>query len=625
MPPSSPRISPPDTATASLFSGLDLVVAPGDVIGLVGANGAGKSTLLRTARRARRAGARHAAAQPADRHRRLPAAGARAAARARRCATFLARRTGVAARSAALDAATEALVDGRARRRRRATPTRLERWLALGGADLDERAEEVAADLGLGVDLDQPMTALSGGQAARAGPGLAAAVSRYDVFLLDEPTNDLDLDGLERLERFVTGLRAGTVVVSHDREFLARTVTRVRRARPRPAAGHASTAAATRPTWRSARSPAGTPARTYEEYADTRAGAARRGPACSAPGWRRASATPGARPPTTTRSAASSAPRRREKQAAKARQTERLIERLDVVEEPRKEWELRMEIAAAPRAGAVVATLRGAGGPARRLHPRPGRPADRLGRPGRDHRRQRLGQVDAARPRCSAGCRWTRARDARPRGAWSARWTRRAGCSSATSRCWTRSAPRCRHWPRRRAHPAGQVRPDAPTHVLRPAATLSPGERTRAALALLQARGVNLLVLDEPTNHLDLPAIEQLESALATYPGTLLLVTHDRRMLDAVHTTRRVTVRRWTRHAVVSTGARQPRDRGADRAPTAAGSGQLFAHGELHRTAVVHRGVELLVVEELRRIRVEEEPGAGGSSTWSPASGSGRG
>ena len=70
----------------------------------------------------------------------------------------------------------------------------------------------------------------------------------------------------------------------------------------------------------------------------------------------------------------------------------------------------------------------------------------------------------------------------------------------------------------------------------------SPGERTRAALALLQARGVNLLVLDEPTNHLDLPAIEQLESALAHYPGTFLLVTHDRRMLDAVHTTRRLEV-----------------------------------------------------------------------------------
>jgi ATPase subunit of ABC transporter with duplicated ATPase domains len=50
------------------------------------------------------------------------------------------------------------------------------------------------------------------------------------------------------------------------------------------------------------------------------------------------------------------------------------------------------------------------------------------------------------------------------------------------------------------------------------------------------------LVLDEPTNHLDLPAIEQLESALAGYPGTLLLVTHDRRMLSAVQTNRRITV-----------------------------------------------------------------------------------
>jgi ATPase subunit of ABC transporter with duplicated ATPase domains len=50
----------------------------------------------------------------------------------------------------------------------------------------------------------------------------------------------------------------------------------------------------------------------------------------------------------------------------------------------------------------------------------------------------------------------------------------------------------------------------------------------------LQARGVNLLVLDEPTNHLDLPAIEQLEEALESYEGALLLVTHDRRMLENV-------------------------------------------------------------------------------------------
>ncbi len=77
-------------------------------------------------------------------------------------------------------------------------------------------------------------------------------------------------------------------------------------------------------------------------------------------------------------------------------------------------------------------------------------------------------------------------------------------------------------------------------HVLRPADELSPGERTRASLAVLMSNGSNLLVLDEPTNHLDLPAIEQLEQALDTWDGTLLLVTHDRRFLDAVRIDRTI-------------------------------------------------------------------------------------
>ena len=98
----------------------------------------------------------------------------------------------------------------------------------------------------------------------------------------------------------------------------------------------------------------------------------------------------------------------------------------------------------------------------------------------------------------------------------------------------------------------GQVRQEARTllakfglgagDVLRPAGSLSPGERTRADLALLAQAGANLLVLDEPTNHLDLPAIEQLEQALGQYDGTLLLVTHDRRLLERVQVTRHLTV-----------------------------------------------------------------------------------
>jgi ATPase subunit of ABC transporter with duplicated ATPase domains len=75
--------------------------------------------------------------------------------------------------------------------------------------------------------------------------------------------------------------------------------------------------------------------------------------------------------------------------------------------------------------------------------------------------------------------------------------------------------------------------------VLRPGRSLSPGERSRAAIALLAARGVNAVVLDEPTNNLDLEAIEQLELALQSYEGAAVLVTHDRRFLeafDATHT-----------------------------------------------------------------------------------------
>jgi ATPase subunit of ABC transporter with duplicated ATPase domains len=72
--------------------------------------------------------------------------------------------------------------------------------------------------------------------------------------------------------------------------------------------------------------------------------------------------------------------------------------------------------------------------------------------------------------------------------------------------------------------------------------SLSPGERTRAGLALLTARGVNCLILDEPTNHLDLEAIEELETALETYEGCLIVVTHDRRFLERLAVTRTITL-----------------------------------------------------------------------------------
>jgi len=68
----------------------------------------------------------------------------------------------------------------------------------------------------------------------------------------------------------------------------------------------------------------------------------------------------------------------------------------------------------------------------------------------------------------------------------------------------------------------------------KPVVALSGGERRRLALALVVASGANLLVLDEPTNHLDLESREALEAALDAFPGTVLLVSHDRALLDAV-------------------------------------------------------------------------------------------
>ncbi|MEU4097397.1 ABC-F family ATP-binding cassette domain-containing protein [Streptomyces sp. NPDC026673] len=520
-----------------LFSGLDLVVAPGDVIGLVGANGAGKSTLLRMlAGLSAPEQGQLRLSPPTATVGHLPQEPERRADETVRA--FLARRTGVAAAQAALDAATQALVDG--------TPGAddayndgLERWLALGGADLDERSEEITDALGLTVGLDLPMTALSGGQAARAGLA-SLLLSRYDVFLLDEPTNDLDLDGLERLETFVKGLKAGTVVVSHDREFLTRTVNRVveldlaQQQVNTYGGGYASYLEERETARRHARE-------EYEEYADTKAGLearARMQRNWMEHGVRNARRKASDNDKIGRKLRAEST----EKQASKARQTQRMIERLDVVEEPRKEWELRMEIAAAPRAGAVVATLRGAEvrrGSGFTLGPVDLQIdwADRvaitgangsgkstllaalLGRVALDAGASHLGpgvvvgEVDQARKLFLGGESLLDAFGAEVPD------TSPADVRTLLAKFGLKAA-----------------------HVLRPAATLSPGERTRAALALLQGRGVNLLVLDEPTNHLDLPAIEQLESALASYDGTLLLVTHDRRMLEAVHTTRRISV-----------------------------------------------------------------------------------
>jgi ATPase subunit of ABC transporter with duplicated ATPase domains len=516
-----------------LFAGLDLVVAPGEVLGLVGPNGSGKSTLLRILAGLRAPDAGTVSVTPptstlgylAQEHEHGAGESVR---------ELLGRRTGVAAAEAGLRAAEQALAEERPSSDE-AYSAALDRWLALGGADLEERRAATLADLGLEVDLDLPMSVLSGGQRARVGLA-ALMLSRYDAFLLDEPTNDLDIDGLDHLEEFVQSLAAPVVVVSHDREFLARTVTKVveiDRSLQRIVVygGTYEAYLEERATARRQASDA------YADYANRRSeleARARRQRAWMAKGVKNA------RRKARDRDKIGRAFRveTTEKQATKVRQTERLIERLQEVVAPRKEWKLQFTIAAAPRSGDVVAVARGAtvelgtfrlgpidlqlglkdrvaitgpngGGKSTLLALLLGRVAPTQGSvtPGSG---VVIGEVDQAR----------------------AAFLTEAPTADVFARClpdWTTAGVRTLL--AKFGIGTGPVQ--------RPAASLSPGERTRVGLALLQARGVNLLVLDEPTNHLDLEAIEQLEQALEAFDGTVLLVTHDRRMLDTVRLTRR--------------------------------------------------------------------------------------
>ncbi|MGX1806401.1 ABC-F family ATP-binding cassette domain-containing protein [Nocardia sp. NPDC055321] len=518
----------------TLFADLDLVLAPGDVIGLVGVNGAGKSTLLRMLAQGDAPEGEITLSPPDATVGYLTQEPERVEGES--VLEFLRRRTEVAAAQLAMDAAAERLAEGG---EDEFSPA-LERWLALGGADLEQRAEEIAAELGLTDSLphglDTPMTVLSGGQAARAGLA-SVLLSRFDILLLDEPTNDLDLNGLARLEQFVTGVREPLMVISHDREFLARTVNRIveldlaQQQVGQYDGGYESYLEEREIARRHVRE-------AYDEYADTKAGLEAR--AGMQRNWmehgvrnaRRKSKQDSDKLGRKARAEAT------EKQASKVKQTMRRIERLEAVEEPRKEWELRMSIAAAPRSGSVVATLNGASvtrgdftlGPVTVQVDY----GDRIVLTGANGAGKStllallLGKTAPDSGTAALGSGVAIGEVDQARGLFRGNDTL-ADTFSALIPDWPEAEVRTL------LAKFGLRGP----HVLRPNDTLSPGERTRAALALLQARGVNLLVLDEPTNHLDLAAIEQLEQAVESFTGTVLLVTHDRRMLDNVRATRR--------------------------------------------------------------------------------------
>ena len=502
---------------AVVLANVSLSVEAGDRVGVVGSNGIGKSTLLRAL----------AGLEPVDGGSviRVPPSASvgflpqeQDHVPGETLRQYVGRRTGIAPLARRLEAIAARLEAEPGLAAEYAST--LDRFVTLGGPDLDARARQAFGELGLRAELDEEVSALSGGEAARAALA-TILLSRFDVLLLDEPTNDLDFAGLERLEAFLDATPAGVALVSHDRAFLGRTVDRVveleegtrtarvygggweefERMRARAREEHH----ASYERYRAER-------RRFEELRSVRRDQARTG---------------------------GKQANRRATHAlmSKTRSAAKRLERLDAarVEKPWEPWELRLDLATGRRSGDVVVRL--ARAVVRRGEFRLGpvdldvRWGDRLAVVGANGsgKSTLLGALVGRFP-LAAG-------------------TRRAGPSVVFGELRQEREVLTDSKTLLDAFLglSGVNRESARTllakfglgagDVLRPAPSLSPGERTRAEVALLAARGVNCLVLDEPTNHLDLPAIEELESALDGYDGTLLLVSHDRRLLAGVRLT----------------------------------------------------------------------------------------
>ncbi len=499
-------------AAVQVLDRVSLVVSPGDRIGIVGPNGIGKSTLLRVLAGleapdrgdvVRSGTIGYLPQEPEAR----PGETVRA---------YLARRTGVGAAEVDMDALAARLQ--REPELALDYSAALDRFLTLGGEDFDARAGAVLSDVGLAQRAGRDVASLSGGEAARAALA-AILLARFDVFLLDEPTNNLDFAGLDRLERFLEGLDAGVVLVSHDRAFLDRTVTRVveieaETRKVREYAGSWSDYEAARARGRAQRESA------YADYVGER------GRYTLLLSRRRSDARAGG---------AMADRRGTNALRGKVAQAKHHLARLEEVEKPWSPWRLELDFAAAPPTG-FIAELAGACvqvgsfrlGPADLLLGFGDRVAI-VGPNGAGKTtliRALTGDLPlaAGSRRVGSGTVFGELNQARDlfAGVLLGDFSRLSGLAPTDARTLLAKF----------ALGADDVE--------RPAASLSPGERTRAGLALLAARGVNCLILDEPTNHLDLEAIEELESALADYGGCLLVVTHDRRFLERLDVTRTV-------------------------------------------------------------------------------------
>jgi len=510
-----------EIGTFTILDSIDAAIALGDRIGLVGPNGAGKTTLLRLA-----AGTDEPDRGAVGRKRNLSIG--LLAQEAHLDATFMASldlRAAVRSGAAHLEAMATELADlERAGRVTEPAYADLQhRYEVLGGYTLDQRVD--AALSGLGFTREEwakPPTALSGGEQTRAALA-RLVIADPDLLLLDEPTNHLDLGALEWLEEHLRRRTGSLLVASHDRAFLDATVTRIWELRDRRLTAFRGDYSAYRRQREERDSRATKEADTQVEQIERERELVQR--------------------------------YRSHRKFSKMHEHEARLERL--LEERRE----------APKAGRKLTLPQGSlvgSGPSRSgeivvraeelvVGYLPGRGAlDGEGRPATEAR------IVAEAPFLAAQ-RGERIGIVGPNGAGKTTLLRTiAGELPPLDGMLTfGNATQLGYLAQlRRAAIPGETVIDALTSTIPVTAgearsylarflfrgddafkevrTLSGGERSRLELALLGIQPSNLLLLDEPTNHLDIPAREAIETFMRESPATLLVVSHDRRLLETV-------------------------------------------------------------------------------------------
>lgn len=387
------------------------------------------------------------------------------------------------------------------------------------------KGEQLLAEFGLD-DLDVPVGLLSGGQKTRLGLA-AVLLDEPQLLVLDEPTNHLDVVALEWLETWLQDFAGGALIVSHDRTFLDRTVNRIVAMEHGIARIYEGNYRDYVETVRSEID------KHWAQWRDQQAEIARLQFDASrtmAKAVRKENAT---KDSTQRRYAKKVAKRAK----AKEKRLERYLESEDRVDKPQQTWGLKLDFDNLPSTGQDVVFLEDVSlgyDPNQplmerlNLSLRAGERVVVLGPNG--HGKSTLlktivGQVVplAGRVRIGASVKigyLAQEQDILNPNANALETLLKEGRFNHTE-----------------ARSFLHYFLFAGDDVFRPVQVLSYGERARLMLAVLVARGANLLVLDEPINHLDVLSREQFEQALEVFPGTVLAVVHDRYFVDKFATT----------------------------------------------------------------------------------------